>query len=217
VSETKGLVYVFTGEGKGKTSAAIGTAARACGVGMRVVWIGFYKQASWKLSEVEPLKKLGVEVFLMGKGFHLQDQKAKIKKQNDKVKTVKVKTGQVVVDSASQEEHGRAAEEALEKAKEFLIHSKSEIRNSKQIQNSKSETKRVDLLVLDEVNNALKDGLIEWGELARIITNRGKVHFILTGRDAHPELVKLADLVTEMKKVKHPYDEGRLAVRGLDF
>jgi cob(I)alamin adenosyltransferase len=211
VNETKGLVYVFTGEGKGKTSAAIGGAVRAVGVGMRVVWIGFYKQASWKLSEVEPLKKLGVEVFLMGKGFHITNDKLQI--TNAKVKTAKVKTGQVVVDSASQEEHGRAAREALEKAKELLNNSKDKTPSNPPLVRGG----KVDLVILDEVNNAVKDGLIDLIDLIDLISKRKQTHLILTGRDAHPELVKLADLVTEMKKVKHPYDEGRLAVRGLDF
>jgi cob(I)alamin adenosyltransferase len=181
----KGLVYVFTGEGKGKTSAAIGTAVRAVGAGMRVGWIAFYKQASWKLSEREGLEKLGVQIYLLGKGF-------KIGK-----KAVDLVGGAKAVDVASEEEHEAAAQAALKKAAELLG--------------------GVDLLVMDEVNNAVHDGLIEWSQLQRIISNRGKTHVVLTGRDACAELVETADLVTEMKKIKHPYDQGKLAVRGLDF
>lgn len=182
----KGLVYVFTGDGKGKTSAAVGTAVRGAGAGMKVAWIAFYKQASWRLAEVEPLHKMGIKVYLMGRGFYLKN-----------VKTMSIAGGAKVVDTASEVDHKKAAAEALMKAKELIPD--------------------VDLLVLDEVNNAVDDKLIELTRLTELIRNRGKTHLILTGRQAQPELIKLADLVTEMKKIKHPYDQGKLAVRGLDF
>lgn len=190
--QNRGMVYVFTGEGKGKTSAAIGVTVRAVGVGMKVAWIGFYKQASWKLTEVKPLQRLGVAVYLMGKGFHLPSQSGKTG-----VKMVKVKTGQVVVDGVSSREHKQAAAAAIQKARELLG--------------------GVDLLVLDEVNNAVSEGLLEAREIRQLIEGRKRTHMILTGRGAGPEVVEAADLVTEMKKVKHPYDQGKLAVRGLDF
>lgn len=218
MSERKGMVYVLTGEGKGKTSAAIGAAVRGVGAGWRVGWIGFYKQASWKLSEVEPLKKLGVEVYLMGKGFRLERQATsdmiQAKKIHGKeVKVARVGTSGVVVDAASEEEHRRAAGEALEKAKELLNNSKDKTPSNPPLLRGG----KVDLIILDEVNNAVGDGLIDLIDLIDLISKRKQIHLILTGRDAHHELVKLADLVTEMRKVKHPYDEGKLAVRGLDF
>jgi cob(I)alamin adenosyltransferase len=179
-----GLVYIFTGEGKGKTSAAIGTAVRAVGAGMKVSWVAWYKQASWKLTEVELLEKLGVKVFLVGKGFHMPTKTAPV-------------GDQIVVDTATEEEHKEAARKALEKAYKLLD--------------------KIDVLILDEVNNAVKDRLINLIELIDLISKRGKTHLILTGRGADPEIIKLADLVTEMKKIKHPYDNGNLAIRGLDF
>jgi cob(I)alamin adenosyltransferase len=191
----QGLVYVFTGEGKGKTSAAIGTAVRAIGAGMQVVWIGFYKEASWRLSEVEPLRKLGIEVWLMGKGFLIAE--ARGKRQEVRFKIAEIAGGQKVVDVASEAEHKGAAEEALAKARELMGNA--------------------DLLVLDEVNNALQDKLINLIDLIDLILLRKQTHLVLTGRGANPEIVKLADLVTDMRKVKHPYDNGKLAVRGLDF
>jgi len=76
---------------------------------------------------------------------------------------------------------------------------------------------KVDVLILDEANNAVKDKLIDLKYLTNLINKRGKTHLILTGRAACPELVERADLVTEMKKIKHPFDKGIKAVRGLDY
>jgi cob(I)alamin adenosyltransferase len=196
IPNKSGFVYVFTGEGKGKTSAAIGVAVRAAGAGMKVAWVGWYKQESWGLSELTSFKKLGITVHLLGKGFHIANDKYQM--SNTKVKTVPVgKNGQVVVDVATETEHMQAARAAFEKARELLG--------------------TVDLLVLDEVNNAVFDGLIDLADFTDLISGRGKTHLVLTGRDAHEKIVEIADLVTEMKKVKHPYDKGKLAVKGLDF
>jgi len=76
---------------------------------------------------------------------------------------------------------------------------------------------KVDVLILDEVNNAIVDGLIDLIDLIDLISKRGKTHIIITGRHASAELVEVADLVTEMKKIKHPFDQGKKAVRGLDY
>ena len=205
--DEKGLVYVFTGEGKGKTSAAIGTAVRAVGAGMKVGWVSWYKQDSWGLSELEPLQKLGVEMWLMGKGFHIESQNSKVKIQNEnvKVKMVGIRSGGVVVDKATKKQHERAAREAVKKA--------SEVMEKLQASGSKQQA----LLVLDEVNNAITDGLIDLTELIDLISKREATHIVITGRHAHKQIVEVADLVTECVKIKHPYDEGRLAVRGLDY
>ncbi len=228
---TKSLVYVFGGEGKGKTSAALGIVMRAVGSGMRVGWVAWYKQESWGLSELPILKRLGVEVFMLGRGFYLKEtqnselktqnsnfrtqtlelktQKSKLNSQNAKVKgrarDLKLKTapvgkmGQRVVDLASIEEHVGAAKAALEKARELV---------------SGGE---YDLVVMDEVNNAVTDKLIELSDLLELIEQRRKTHLVLTGREVSAAVAAEADLVTECKKIKHPYDEGRLAVRGLDY
>lgn len=179
-------MYIFTGEGKGKTSAAIGVAVRAMGVGMKVGWVAFYKQESWKLSEVSVLRKLGIQVYLLGLGFNLGGPKV-----------APIAGDQVVVDSASETEHKLAAAKALNKARELL--------------------EKVDLLVLDEVNNAVDDGLISVAALESLIANRKQRHLVLTGRNAQAKVIEAADLVTQMKKVKHPYDSGKLAVYGLDY
>lgn len=190
-----GLVYIFTGEGKGKTSAAIGTAIRAAGAGLKVAWVAFYKQTSWKGGEMAIFEKLGIEIYLFGKGFYLGNDK--VQKSNVKLKTAALTAGAKAVDWATPLEHKAAAEKTLELARQLVG--------------------KVDVLVLDEVNNAIKDGLIDVGEVVKVVEGRRSTHMILTGRNANVELIGLADLVTEMKKVKHPYDMGKLAVRGLDF
>ena len=200
-------MYVFTGEGKGKTSAALGTALRAIGNGMSVAWVAWYKQASWRMSEVTALEKLGIQVFLMGKGFYISGRESRLRQgfggqavggSRDKaIKTAKVGDQGMVVDTASQAEHKQAAEDALVKAQELIG--------------------EVDVLILDEVNNAVEEGLIKITAVTDLISKRGKTNVIMTGRSAHSKVIELADLVTEMKKVKHPYDKGDLAVKGLDF
>lgn len=190
-----GLVYVFTGEGKGKTSAALGVATRALLIGEKVVWIAFYKQESWGLSEAKLKEKFpDLEMKFMGKGFRIGRKTAPVGTK-----------GHVVVDTASEEEHKQAARAALEMA-------------SVKLQSSEP----CFLLVMDEVINAVSEGLIEEKVVLDVLKKRGETHIVLTGRSGPagslPEgLLKVADLVTECKKIKHPYDIGKLAMRGLDY
>lgn len=169
----QGLVYVFTGEGKGKTSAALGVAIRAVCSGMKVGWVSWYKE---KVLPTRPtrLDLEGIEMYAIGKGFY-----------------------KLPTDHATPVQHRRAAAAALKQAEKLL--------------------KTVDVLVLDEVNNAVHDKLINLNQLTDLINNRGKTHLILTGRGATRSLLAGADLVTEMKKIKHPFDKGIKAVRGLDY
>lgn len=170
-----GLVYVFTGEGKGKTSAAFWTGVRAALRGMKVAAIQWYKEARWPTAEQKISQKLpNFKVYLMGKGFY-----------------------KLPTDHATGAEHKQAAEKALAKAK--------------------SLAGRVDVLILDEVNNAIADKLIKVSEVIKVIEQRGKTHIIITGRKAHKSVIEIADLVTEMKNVKHPFDQGKKAVGGLDY
>lgn len=167
----QGLVYVFTGEGKGKTSAALGVAVRAVCAGMKVGWVSWYKE---KVLPSRSVLEGRLEMYAMGKGFY-----------------------KLPGDKATPEEHKQAAAAALKQAEKLL--------------------KTVDVLVLDEVNNAVSDKLINLKQVIDLINKRGKTHLILTGRNACPELVERADLVTECKKIKHPFDRGVKAVRGLDY
>lgn len=170
-----GLVYVFTGEGKGKTSAAIGIAVRAALSGMNVAIVQWYKEKRWPIAE----HKLGerfdnIKIYPLGSGFY-----------------------QLPSDHASPDEHKIAAQAAYTKAKELMG--------------------KVDLLVLDEICNTVKDGLLREKEILELIEKRGETHLVLTGRGATGVIIEMADLVTECKKIKHPYDSGKLAVAGLDF
>ncbi len=171
----KGLVYVFTGEGKGKTSAALWTAMRAALAGKEVAVVHWYKEERWKTND-QKLNGLlpNLKDYLMGQGFY-----------------------KLPTDHADDSEHRLAARAALIKAVELLT--------------------IVDVLVLDEVINAMGDGLISEEEVLALLDARGNTHVILTGRGASSILIGRADLVTEMKKIKHPFDQGVVAVEGLDW
>lgn len=171
----EGLVYVFTGEGKGKTSTAMWTAMRAALSGKDVAVVHWYKEEKWKTND-QKIKDLlpNLKDYLMGEGFY-----------------------KLPTDHAEENEHRLAARAALVKAVELL--------------------NEVDVLVLDEVINAIGDGLLTEAEVLALLDSRGKTHIIMTGRGASDVLIERADLVTEMKKVKHPFDKGVVAVKGLDF
>ena len=171
----QGLVYVFTGDGKGKTSAALGVAVRAALSGLKVAIIQWYKEKRWPISEHKIGKYIkNIRIYPLGSGFY-----------------------KLPTDHATPQEHKQAAAAALKQAEKLM--------------------NRVDVLVLDEVNNAVADKLIDLNDLIRLLSKQGKTHLILTGRGARSELVALADLVTEMRKIKHPFDKGLKAVRGLDY
>lgn len=175
IRENTGLVYVFTGNGKGKTSAAFWTAMRAALSGKKVAVVHWYKESRWRTND-QKIKDLlpNLTDFLMGQGFY------------------KLRT-----DHASEDEHLQAAQSALAKALGLLP--------------------EVDVLVLDEIINAVSDGLLQESKVLDLLSNRGSTHIILTGQAASQALIDQADLVTEMRKVKHPFDKGQKAVAGLDF
>lgn len=171
----KGLIYVFTGEGKGKTSAALGVAVRAALTGMKVVIVQWYKEKRWPIGEHKVGNYLkNIKIFPLGSGFY-----------------------KLPTDHATPDEHKKAAQAALKMAEKYLG--------------------KVDVLVLDEINNTVGDKLLNEKEIEGLIKKRGKTHVILTGRGAGKKIMDLADLVTEMKKIKHPFDKGRKAVKGLDY
>jgi len=111
-------------------------------------------------------------------------------------------------DHATLKQHKQATTEALKLAENLL--------NSSHFSHS-NHSGHLFLLVLDEVLNAVSDKLISQISLIRLISQRGSTHIILTGRAAPPELIAAADLVTEMKNVKHPFDRGKKAILGLDY
>ncbi|MBW1975961.1 MAG: cob(I)yrinic acid a,c-diamide adenosyltransferase [Deltaproteobacteria bacterium] len=171
----KGLLVVFTGEGKGKTTAALGMVLRAAGHSMDVGVFQFIK-GGWKYGELEALRKLPtVEVFQLGKGF--------IKKSKD-----------IDEDAALVKEGWRKAKKAIQEGK-------------------------YDMVVLDEINYAFHYGFLKPEEVLEVLQQRPPlIHVIMTGRYAPVEIVKAADLVTEMKMVKHHYrDQDVRAQKGIEF
>lgn len=194
-----GLVYVFTGEGKGKTSAALGIATRSLLLKKQVGWVAFYKQETWGLAEARLKDKFNnLEMIFGGKGFRITNFDKKVMKEGKELKLATVGNGAKVVDTASEEEHKLAAKETMEYALRLI-------------------DKQPFLLVLDEVLNAITEGLITENEVLEVLNRRGETHLILTGRGLTSQLSEASDLVTECSKIKHPYDLGKLAVAGLDF
>ena len=178
MAETRrGLILINTGSGKGKTTAALGTALRAVGCGMKVLVLQFIK-GSWHYGELDAAEALGSNFVLkqMGRGF--------------------VKIGGAEADP----EDIRLVHAAGEEARAAI------------------NSGVWDLVVLDEINYAISYGMLDPGVVAETLKAKPEmVHVILTGRNAHPLLVELADTVTEMREVKHAYQKGILAQRGIEY
>ena len=174
----EGLVIVYTGKGKGKTTAALGLALRAVGYNHKVCMIQFIK-GSWHYGEMTSSKKLEPEFELtaVGRGFvGIMDDKTPV------------------------EEHKRIADEALRVAQE------------------KISSKKYDIVILDEVNYAVNLGLVDLDDVLELVRQKPEdVNLVLTGNHAKDELIELADLVTEMREIKHPFKSGRKAKKGIDF
>ncbi len=171
----KGLVELFTGDGRGKTSAALGTALRALGCGRRV-HIVYFMKGSFPYSEQKALAHLPNVSYQRFGGLHFVDP------------------------NSVKPEDREEARKALAAAREAMLSGK------------------YDVVILDEVNIAAAWGLADTAEVVRLIKERPEnVELVLTGRYAPKELVELADLVTEMVKVKHPYDRGIASREGIDY
>ena len=173
----RGLILINTGPGKGKTTAALGTALRAVGNGMKVLMLQFLK-GSWHYGELDAAKAFGDNFILkqMGRGF--------------------VKVGGAETDP----EDIRLAEEAWAEARAAIY------------------SGEWDMVILDEINYAISYKMLDPAVVAEALRGRPEmVHVILTGRNAHPLLVELADTVTEMREVKHAYQKDILAQRGIEY
>lgn len=196
----KGLVYVFSGEGKGKTSAALGIAIRSLAHNQKVVWISWYKDTSWPIGEIRLSEMLikkyrdRLMMYWIGKGFYLKDNKTK-----------RVGESGVVYDFDTPVGHKIAAESGLKLANDVLA-GKIPHRGSSP-----------DLLVLDEILVAVEDKLLSKKDIVELISKRGMINMVLTGRGETDWLKERVDLISEINKVKHPFDLGKLAVSGLDF
>jgi cob(I)alamin adenosyltransferase len=178
MADARGLLIVYTGPGKGKTTCALGTAFRAIGQGFRVLMVQFIK-GSWHYGELDTAKMLGddkIQILPMGRGF--------------------IKVG----DAATDPEDVRLIEQAWKFGRDQIY------------------SEKYDLVILDEINYAISYKLLDPSEVVEALAKRPeRVHVICTGRNAHPLLVEAADLVTEMREVKHPYTKGIQAQRGIDY
>lgn len=176
----KGLVIVNTGNGKGKTTAAVGLAVRAAGNQMRVLLLQFIKGA-WKTGEQESLKALAPHITLerMGLGFTIE------RLRNRRI---------------DPDEHRAAARAGYERAMEAI------------------RSGAYDIVVLDEILGTVNAGLISEAELLALVAAKSPaMHLVITGRNAPQSLIDAADTVTEMRPIKHAYQQGITAQRGIEF
>jgi cob(I)alamin adenosyltransferase len=173
----RGLIIVNTGPGKGKTTAAMGTALRAVGQGMRVLMLQYLK-GSWHYGELDAVKAFGDKFVMkqLGRGF--------------------VKVGGAEPDP----EDLKAVEDAWKESEQAIL------------------SGQWDLVVLDEINYAISYKMLDAERVVEVLKRKPEmVHVILTGRNAHPAIVELADTVTEMRQVKHAYEKGVMAQRGIEY
>lgn len=191
----KGYVQVYTGNGKGKTTAAIGLAIRALGAGRKVLFLQFMKANVYSEHKILPnispnltMKTLGKPFFVIKEGSMPEEELAKWRKQ-------------AVVFSPGNPpaEYVELMRQGLELAREAVTGSEYQ------------------LVVLDELVVALNFGLVTWEAVKSLIEDKGPgVELVLTGRGATPELIEIADLVTEMREIKHYYTIGVEARRGIE-
>ena len=173
----RGLVIVNTGPGKGKTTAAMGTALRAVGQGMRVLMLQFLK-GSWHYGELDAVQAFGDKFVMkqMGRGF------VKVGTEKPDLEDVKM------------------VEDAWTEAEQAIM------------------SGEWDLIVLDEINYAISYGMLNPAKVLETLKKKPEmVHVILTGRNAHPTIIEFADTVTEMRQVKHAYEKGVMAQRGIEY
>jgi cob(I)alamin adenosyltransferase len=170
-----GLIIVNTGNGKGKTTAALGVALRAVGCQFKVLMIQFIK-GSWDYGELHVVERLApyFDIKVMGEGFTWETK--------DKERDTQV------------------AQKAWDLCKEKILADEH------------------DLLIFDEINNALDYGYLDVNDVVKAIENKPEeMHVILTGRNAPQEIIDMAHLVTEMREIKHPFHQGIYAQKGIEF
>ena len=178
------VVVVYTGEGKGKTSASIGLMARALGRGWKVAYIQFIKH--WQVGEhdfiakIQPLFKEDLLFFKGGKGFY--------------------NAGDISAKDVTPEQHKQAADETY------------------QVALKAATSGDYDLVICDEINNAVHDGLITEDQMEALIDTRTeKTSLCLTGRNFPERFLPKTDIATNMTKIKHHFDDKYLANKGIDY
>lgn len=173
MANVRGLVMVFTGNGKGKTTAALGMALRAWGQGLKILIIQFIKgdQTYGELFAAQRME--GLEIRPRGEGF---------------------------IRGGNLEPHRLAAKKALEEAEREL------------------KSGQWDMIVVDEIIYALGFELVTQEDVLKLITAKPpETHLVLTGRNVPQSIIDQADLVTEMKEIKHPFAQGITAQKGVEF
>jgi len=173
----RGYIVVLTGNGKGKTTSALGMAVRAVGQGLKVAMLQFLK-GSWKYGELETVKRLAPDLTIrpLGEGF------VHVNPEDPDPKDVE------------------CARRAWEVCKEALF------------------SGDYGMLIFDEINIAISYGLLPVDEVVAALEQRPpELHVVLTGRDAHPKILEIADLVTEMTEIKHPFASGLTARKGIEY
>ncbi|MGI8836024.1 MAG: cob(I)yrinic acid a,c-diamide adenosyltransferase [Pyrinomonadaceae bacterium] len=175
--QTRGLLMVHTGNGKGKTTCALGLMMRAAGRGLKCCMIQFMKSRNDRYGEHESAEKLGIEVHTMGDGFTWDTRNP------DQDRTTARETWKLCVEKLRSGDY--------------------------------------DLLVFDELVYVLSYDFLPvaevLSEIQRVRTSQPALHIVVTGRDAPAELIAAADLVTEMKEIKHPFNAGIRAQQGIEF
>ena len=182
--QKQAVIVVYTGEGKGKTSASMGLMTRALGTGWKVAFIQFIKH--WEVGEhrfihdIQPLYKDNLYFYKGGKGFY--------------------KAGKLSAKDITEDQHKQAARETYQEAFQAAT------------------TGNYDLVICDEINNAVHDGLLSSNELKKLMKEKSNsTSLCLTGRNFPKELLELTDIATNMTKIKHHFDDKYLANKGIDF
>jgi cob(I)alamin adenosyltransferase len=172
----KGLIEVYTGDGKGKTTAVIGLACRAIGHNLKVCYIYFHKNPErWGYGEFKILEKIGIDVFGFAKEHPYFDKGEKEKLREECLKGI-----------------------------EFI----------KKIY----KEKKYDVIICDEILISLRDSFLKEEEIIKIMEEKPEnVELVLTGRIATEKIIEKADLVSEIKKIKHPYDKGIKSREGIEY
>jgi cob(I)alamin adenosyltransferase len=200
-SARRGLILINTGPGKGKTTAALGTAFRAAGNGMRVLFLQFLK-GSWHYGELDSAHALNAALTpALGTALTPEPDASHAISPAQNFVIKQLGRGFVKVGGAETDpEDIRLVEEAWAESAAAIL------------------SGEWDLVVLDEINYAIGYKMLDPEAVAEVLRRKPEMtHVILTGRNAHPVLVELADTVTEMREVKHAYQKGILAQRGIEF
>lgn len=173
----RGLIHVYTGCGKGKTTAAVGLATRSLGHGMNVCYCSFHKDPEkYGYTEMQSLRKLGATVYNFAKGH------PNLNKGLD---------GNLIA---------RETLQAIMELPKIL------------------EDNRFNLLIMDEILISVRDGYLEEDKLLEFISNKPpELELVMTGRDATQPVIELADYVSEVNKIKHPYDKGIFSREGIEY